>query len=59
MKKKVIISRVKDIFGTCGLETLFFDISISIRIADGTWVLKKDELGTCSTPYFVILNIIS
>jgi len=28
--------RVKDIFGTCGLKILFFDTSVSIRIADGT-----------------------
>jgi hypothetical protein len=27
---------VKDLFGTCGLETLFFDILVSIRIADDT-----------------------
>jgi len=29
-----IIFRVKDIFGTCGLETLFVGISVSIYIAD-------------------------
>jgi hypothetical protein len=38
--------RIKDIFGTCCLKTLFFGISVSIRIADNTWVLGKDGYGT-------------
>jgi hypothetical protein len=33
------VFRVKDILGTYSLETLFFGISVSIRIADGFWVL--------------------
>jgi len=33
------VFRVKDILGTYSLETLFFGILVSIRIADGFWVL--------------------
>jgi len=43
-KKKHLffIFMVKDVFGTCGLKTLLFGTSVSIRIVDGTWVLGKD-----------------
>jgi hypothetical protein len=44
--------RVKFIFGSCGLKTLFFGTSVSIRITDGTCVLGKDGLGT-SVYFFV------
>jgi hypothetical protein len=35
-KKLTIKIRVKDLFGICGLKTLFFGISISIHIVDST-----------------------
>jgi len=48
----IIIRPGKDIFGTCGLKTLFFGTSVSIHITDDTWVLEKNELGT-SVYFFV------
>jgi hypothetical protein len=36
------LDRVKGIFGTCGLKTLFFGTLVSFRFTDDTWVLEKD-----------------
>jgi hypothetical protein len=54
-KKEKKKKKVKDLFGTCGLETLFFGTSILIRIADDTWVLKKYGYGT--SVHFFIQNL--
>jgi hypothetical protein len=47
--------RVKDLFCTCDLKALFFGTSVSIRIADGIWVLQKDRYGT--SVYFSVQNL--
>jgi hypothetical protein len=40
-KKKEKRKRVKDIFDTCSLKTLFFGTAVSFRFTNGTWVLQK------------------
>jgi hypothetical protein len=52
--KTTINFRVKDLFGTCGLETLFFGTSVSIgKDGLGTSVsfsIQKLTVGHVSTP---------
>jgi hypothetical protein len=50
-----VSKKVKYVFGTCGLKTLFFGVSVLIRITDGNWVLEKDELST--SVYFFVQHL--
>lgn len=43
---------VEHFFGTCDLKSLIFTSCASIRITNGTWVLRKDRIST-SVNFFV------